>query len=62
MNIETNLLEDYVNFVDTTTRQNTYFKIIIVLFVVIVSLFLFCFLFKYLNEYHFFFTTNTANG
>ena len=38
MNIKTNLLEDYVNFVDTTTRQNTYVKIIIFFFVVIVSL------------------------
>ena len=45
-----NLLEDYVIFVDTRTRQNTYFKIVIVLFVVFVSLFLLCLLFKYLNE------------
>ena len=25
MNIETNLLEEYVNFVDSTKRQNKYF-------------------------------------
>ena len=31
MNIKTNLLEEYVNFVETTTKQTTYyFKIIIV--------------------------------
>ena len=46
MNIKTNLLEDYVNFVDTTTRQNTYSKINIVLFVVIEICFSFIF---YLN-------------
>ena len=28
MNIQTKLLEDYVNFVDTTKKQNKYFKII----------------------------------
>ena len=50
MNIKMNLLEEYVNFVDTTKKQNTYFKIFIVLFVVIVSLFSFHLLFKYLNE------------
>ena len=26
MNIETNLLEDYVNFVDSTRTQSTYFR------------------------------------
>ena len=36
MNIKfTNLLEEYVNFVDNTKNQNKYFKIIIVLIVVI---------------------------
>ena len=49
--IKTSLLEIYVNytdrslgehaiFVDTTTRQSTYFKIIIVFNTIIVSLFL----------------------
>ena len=33
MNIETNLLEDYVNFVDTTTKQNKCFTINIILFI-----------------------------
>ena len=35
MNIKTNLLEDYVNFVDNTKKQNEYFKIIMFLFVII---------------------------
>ena len=48
MNFKIILLEDYVNFVDTTTRQNTYFNIIIVLFVNIVTLF-FSFV-QHLNE------------
>ena len=49
MNIKTNLLEEYVNFVDNTKKQNRYFKIII-LFAVILCLFLFFVLFNYLNE------------
>ena len=50
MNIKTNLLEDYVNVVDVTKKQNKYFKIIITLYVVILCLILFFVLFKYLNE------------
>ena len=46
MNIKTNLLEEYVNFVDNTKKQNKYFKKIIVLVVVILCLFLF---FVFLN-------------
>ena len=49
MNIKTNLLEEYVNFVDNTKKQNKYFKIII-LIAVILCLFLFFVLFNYLNE------------
>ena len=49
MNIKRNLLEEYVNFVDNTKKQNRYFKIII-LIVVILCLFLFFVLFNYLNE------------
>ena len=41
MNIKTNLLEDYVNFVDATKKQNKYFKITLFLIVLIVFLFLF---------------------
>ena len=47
MNIKTNLLEGYVDFVDTTKKQNRYFKIILVLGVVILTLFLFFLLYKY---------------
>ena len=50
MNIKTNLIEDYVDFVDLTMKQNKYFKLIIYLFVAILFLFLFFVLFKYLNE------------
>ena len=46
MNNKTNLLEEYVNFVDNTKKQNNYFKTII--FLVVIILFLFLFLF-YLN-------------
>ena len=45
MNIETNLLEDYVDFVASTKKQNIILKIIINLFVVIISLFSFFVLF-----------------
>ena len=50
MNIETNLLEEYVNLVDNTKKQNKYFKIIFILFLVILCLFSFFVLFNYLNE------------
>ena len=35
MNIKTNLLEEYVNFVDKTKKQNKYFKKIMFLMVII---------------------------
>ena len=46
MNIKTNLLEEYVNFVDTTKKQNKYFKIVMFLIVRIRFLFLFEYLTK----------------
>ena len=47
MKKKTTFLEDYNNFVDTATKQNTsYFKIFIVLFVII-CLLLICRLFNY---------------
>ena len=46
MNIKTNLLEDYVNFVDLTKKQNKYFKIVILLFTINTVLLLILF---YLN-------------
>ena len=51
MNIKTNLLEDYVSFADVTKKQNKYFKIIIILFVVIKSLFSFYVSFNYNTKY-----------
>ena len=53
MNIKTNLLEEYVNFVDNTKKQNKYFKIFTTLIVIIMYLFLFFVLLynnKYINE------------
>ena len=47
MNIKTNLLEEYVKFVDITKKQNRYFKIFIILIVIIMFLFLCFVLFKY---------------
>ena len=39
MNIKTNLLEEYVNFVDNTKKQNKYFKTKIFLIAMIMILF-----------------------
>ena len=41
MNIKTNLLEDFVNFVDNTKKQNKYFKISTILIAKNMFLFLF---------------------
>ena len=45
MNIKTNLLEEYVNFVDNTKKQNGYFKIIIL----IMGYFMFVFVFRFIQ-------------
>ena len=45
MNIKVNLLEDFVNFVDSTKKQNKYFKLNIQICVLILYLFLFFVLF-----------------
>ena len=49
MNIKTNLILEYVNFVDNTKRQNKklWIYIILLLFIVIIFIIL---LFKYINE------------
>ena len=49
MNIKTNLLEEYVNFVDNTNKQNNYFKTFFKI-VIIMLLFLFFVLFEYLTK------------
>ena len=69
MNITTNLLEVYIhyvgrmqsmhmNFVDTARIKKSYFKIVIVVFVVIFSLISFFLSFKNLNEQSLFIRTN----
>ena len=63
MNIKTNLFEDYVKFVDDTTKQNSlYFKIFIFLFAINIYLFLFFLFIKYLKAEQFFCTTNITDG
>ena len=64
MNIKTNLLEEYVNFVDNAKKQNKYFRIFLFLMVLIMFLFLFFVLLyniRYINEQQLFSTTNTKN-
>ena len=41
MNIKTNLLEEYVNFVDNTKKQIKYSKMSLILLVIFIFLFLF---------------------
>ena len=48
--IKTNLLEEYVNFVDSTKKQNRFFKRSLLLIANVISSFLCYLLFKYLNE------------
>ena len=61
MNIKTKLLEEYVNFVDNTKKQNKYFRIFLFLMVLIMVLFL-CYVFfihcVILNESYSFFKRN----
>ena len=49
MNIKTNLIEEYVNFVDNTKKQNEnlWIYIVLLLFIVFILIIL---LFKYINE------------
>ena len=46
MNIKTNLLEEYINFVDDIKKQNIYFKLSLIFFVVILCSISILFLFK----------------
>ena len=50
MNIKTNLLEDYVNFVDTTKKQNKYSWMCTNILVFIVIILTIIRVFRYLNE------------
>ena len=49
MNIKTNLLEEYVNFVDNTKKQNKNLWIYLIIVLIIVFI-LIIILFKYINE------------
>ena len=57
MNIKTNLIEEYVNFVDNTKKRNKKLGIcaIMLIFIVFVLIIL---LFKYSNEQYSFFKRN----
>ena len=56
MIIKTNLIEDYVNFVDNTNKQNKnlWMSLIIVLFILFVFIIIIKFLLEYINEHSFF--------
>ena len=44
MHIKTNLLEEYVKFVDNTKKQNNYFRSIFYNCYIYVFIFMFCFI------------------
>ena len=50
MNIKTKLLEEYVNFVDTTKKQNKYLRICAIILVFIVKILTIIRVFGFLNE------------
>ena len=54
MNIKTNLIEEYVNFVDTTRRRYKKLWIFKILLVFILFILTIIRVFKYKNEYSFF--------
>ena len=51
MNIKTNLLVEYVNFVDNTKKQNKYFEIFLFVVAIIMFLFLIFVLLRYSSNY-----------
>ena len=57
MNIKTNLIHEYVNFVDNTKKQNENLRIYIIMLIFIVCI-LIILLFKYINEQYSFFKRN----
>ena len=60
MNIKTNLIEEHVNFVDTTNKRNKnlWIYIILPLFIVFILIIIITFLFDYINEKYSFFKRN----
>ena len=61
MNIKTNLLEDYVNFVDITKKGNKKLWICKIILLFILNILTIIRVFRYSNEKQFLFTTNTKN-
>ena len=61
MNIETNLLEEHVNFVENTKKRNKKLCICTTILVFILFILTIIRVFRYLNEKQFLFTTNTKN-
>ena len=57
MNIKTELIEEYVNFVDTTIKRNKnlWLYIIMLIFIVFILIIIILFLFDYINEKYSFF-------
>ena len=49
MNIETKLLEEFVNYVDITKKQNKYLRICVFIFVFVVIIHTIIRVFRYLN-------------
>ena len=64
MNIKTNLIEEYVNFVDNTKKENKnlWIYLIIVLVIVFILVFIIIFLFENINEYYSFLKRNKKNS
>ena len=60
MNIKTKLLEEYVNFVDNSKKQNKFFKVFIIIIVKIMVLFIFFVLFNYLTKWYSYNYKNTS--
>ena len=54
MNNKTNLIEEYVNFVDTTKRRFKKLWIFTIILVFILNILVIILVFKYINEYPFF--------
>ena len=53
MNIKTNLLEEYVNFVDTTEKRYKKLWIFTIILVFILFILIIIRVFRYINEYSF---------
>ena len=50
MNIKTNLIDEYVNFVDNTKKQNKNLWIYLIILLFMVFILIILLLFKYINE------------